>query len=188
MKPVNDTAAWLDQVSNDGELTPLAFKLAFALGQHADPATLIAPGNVKELTKSIRSTEQVLEERLAELAARGHIVVEPPRGRALGRLRLLFKRQARSESGGDARGSVDPFPLARRRSLVLKLARHMAAKPPAAAETYLQQQLGRQIDALHRKGIADQVVEREVRAMESAVRAELWRLVLTPPGTPSGSA
>jgi hypothetical protein len=40
--------------------------------------------------------------------------------------------------------------------------------------------LQRRIDALHRQGLSDQAVEREVRALESAVRSELWRLVLLP--------
>jgi hypothetical protein len=36
--------------------------------------------------------------------------------------------------------------------------------------------------------VSDRVVERESRALESAVRAELWRLVLSPPLTPPGVA
>jgi hypothetical protein len=80
------------------------------------------------------------------------------------------------------------FPLVRRRAVVVKLAAQMAARPMALAERYLQQQLSRQIGALHRKGVRDRVVEREVVALESAVRAELWRLVLTPPITPPGAA
>jgi hypothetical protein len=46
----------------------------------------------------------------------------------------------------------------------------------------------RQIAALHRRRVSDRVVERESRALESAVRAELWRLVLSPPLTPPGVA
>jgi hypothetical protein len=80
------------------------------------------------------------------------------------------------------------FPLARRRALILKLADGMATRPLAAAEKYLQQELRRQINVLHRKGCPDRVVEREVRALESAVRAELWRFVLTPSLTPPGAA
>jgi hypothetical protein len=64
----------------------------------------------------------------------------------------------------------------------------MAKRAPELAEKHLQAQLSRQINALHRKGVSDQRVEREVRALEGAVRAELWRLVLTPPRTPTGSA
>jgi hypothetical protein len=86
------------------------------------------------------------------------------------------------------RSRIVVFPLARRRALIVRLAAQMAARPMALAERYLQQQLGRQIDLLHRKKIPDRIVEREVCALESAVRAELWRLVLTPSVTPPGAA
>jgi hypothetical protein len=81
------------------------------------------------------------------------------------------------------------FPLARRRALILQLANGMASRPLAAAEKYLQRELRRQINVLHRKGCSDRVVEREVRALEWAVRAEVWRVVIAPPSlTPPGAA
>jgi len=63
----------------------------------------------------------------------------------------------------------------------------MAARRPAAAEKHLQQQLRRQINVLHRRQMSDQIIEREVRAFESTVRAELWRLVLTPSFPPDAA-
>jgi uncharacterized protein DUF6074 len=63
----------------------------------------------------------------------------------------------------------------------------MFARVPAAAEKYFQQQLRRQIEALHRKHVPERVVEREIRTLETPVRAELWRLVLTPSVTPPGA-
>ena len=86
------------------------------------------------------------------------------------------------------RGRVAAFPFAHRRGVILRLAEQMAARGPAAAENYLQQQLRRQIEALHRRQVPDRTVEREIRALESAVRAELWRLVLTSSITPPGAA
>ncbi len=86
------------------------------------------------------------------------------------------------------RGKVVVFPFAYRRGLILRLAEQMAARGPAAAEKYLQQQLQRQISTLHRRQVPDRAVEREIRALESAVRAELWRVVLTPSVTPPGAA
>jgi hypothetical protein len=64
----------------------------------------------------------------------------------------------------------------------------MAARKPAEAEKYLQQQLRRQIAALHQRQVSDRLVEQEIGALKSAVRAELWRLVLTPSLTPPGAA
>ena len=78
------------------------------------------------------------------------------------------------------RARIIRFPLARQWPLVSKLARQMAGQMPARAEKTLRAELQRRIDALHRQGLSDQAVEREVRALESAVRSELWRLVLLP--------
>jgi hypothetical protein len=85
------------------------------------------------------------------------------------------------------RARIIRFPLARQRPLVAKLARQMAVQVPARAEKTLRAELQRRIDALHRQGLSDQAVEREIRALELAVRAELWRFVLLP-DLPDGAA
>jgi Family of unknown function (DUF6074) len=79
------------------------------------------------------------------------------------------------------RARVIPFPLAQQRPLVMKLAAEMAARAPWRAEKMLNAELERRIDALHRQGVSDSVVERQVKAFEAAIRAELWRIVLLPP-------
>jgi hypothetical protein len=115
--------ARIDQVTGDSELSPLAFKLAFAIEQRADPVTLASPVAARALTKATGTTEQILQDLLAELAARGHIAIEPAGGRAAGRLRLHFKGAARPQTSGErAELHISPFPLARRRTMVLKLA------------------------------------------------------------------
>ena len=85
------------------------------------------------------------------------------------------------------RAKIIRFPLARQWPLVSKLARQMAGQMPARAEKTLRAELQRRIDALHRQGLSDQAVEREVRALEAAVRSDLWRLVLLP-DVPDGAA
>jgi hypothetical protein len=85
------------------------------------------------------------------------------------------------------RAEIVPFPLAHQRPLVVKLAAQMAAELPARAEKLLRAELLRRIDALHRHGLFDSIVERQVRAFEAAIRAELWRVVLLPPA-PDGAA
>jgi hypothetical protein len=89
--------------------------------------------------------------------------------------------------GRQHRAKVVPFPLAHQRHLVVKLAARMAAEPPTPAEKLLRAELLRRIDALHRQGLSDSAVERDVRAFEAAIRAELWRIVLLPPA-PDGAA
>ena len=63
------------------------------------------------------------------------------------------------------RAKIIRFPLARQWPLVSKLARQMAGQMPARAEKTLRAELQRRIDALHRQGLSDQAVEREVRAL-----------------------
>jgi hypothetical protein len=70
---------------------------------------------------------------------------------------------------------VVAFPFARRRGLIVRLARQMAARGSAEAEEYFQQQMRRQTVALHRRQLSDRAVRQEMGALESAVRAELWR-------------
>jgi Family of unknown function (DUF6074) len=87
-----------------------------------------------------------------------------------------------SSSATPPPSKIVPFPIARRRGLVTKLAAQMLARPADAAETHLSQQLHRQRQVLARKGIADPLIARELRALEAAVRTELWRRVLSAPG------
>lgn len=77
---------------------------------------------------------------------------------------------------------VVPFPLARRRSFIERHARIIAGMRREAGERYLQRQLLIQFDTLERKGVDCGVIEREVQALQSAIRAALWKAVLTPGG------
>ena len=70
------------------------------------------------------------------------------------------------------------FPLARRRDLVRRLAVQVIARPPEKAERHLEAQLRRQGKALRDKGVADDVVGRELSQLVSAVRREVWRAIL----------
>jgi hypothetical protein len=93
-----------------------------------------------------------------------------------------------SGRGGRAKsGKIIHFPLAHRRDLISKITARMAAAPMRHAEKQLRMALQRQVDGLHRKGVPDSVVETQVRALESEIRAELWRLVLVP-SQPTGAA
>ena len=79
------------------------------------------------------------------------------------------------------RAKLIPFPLAQQRPFVVKLAARMAAQVPARAEKTLNAELQRRIDALHRQGLSDSIVERQVKAFEAAIHAQLFRIVLLPP-------
>jgi len=77
---------------------------------------------------------------------------------------------------------VVPFPLARRRGLVLRQAEWFAQQSPAAAEANLLRQVQIQREALLRRGVDPCVVERECSGLVGAIRAVVWALVLTPGG------
>ena len=74
------------------------------------------------------------------------------------------------------------FPLARRVGLIRKQAHFYAEQGPNAAEKNLASQLRTQEEALLRKGVPPEVVKAEVEALRGAIKAAVWRLVLTPGG------
>jgi hypothetical protein len=75
---------------------------------------------------------------------------------------------------------IVPFPLASRRAFVERHARLIAAMNADAGERHLVRQLRFQMENLQRRGIAGEVIEREVASLDAAIRAALWRAVLTP--------
>jgi hypothetical protein len=74
------------------------------------------------------------------------------------------------------------FPSTRRVAFVRRQAASMAARPPGEAQAYLELAIRRQRDTLLRKGVPADVVERDMKALECAIRCALWRSVLTPDG------
>jgi hypothetical protein len=89
--------------------------------------------------------------------------------------------------------TVIPFPLARRRSMICRLARYASQLRSEAAERHIQLQLQVQADTMRRRGVDEDLVRRELKYMESAVRTLLCRSALVPDdrliqGGPNGRA
>lgn len=80
---------------------------------------------------------------------------------------------------GAVSARVLPFPLSRRRDLIRRQAQWFSAQPARAAERNLQHQLGVQLEALRRKGVDDETANAEVVALEGAIRAEVWWVILS---------
>jgi len=74
--------------------------------------------------------------------------------------------------------TVIPFPRTRNRPFVLKHAARMAKLPQKTAEKHLAHQLQVQAQTMTKRGIAPEIIEDEIRALESAIRAELWYVVM----------
>jgi uncharacterized protein DUF6074 len=70
---------------------------------------------------------------------------------------------------------IVPFPLTRRRAFVAKQAAHAAWMRPAAAERYVRYQVQLQGDTMRRKGVPEDLVQRELKCFETAVRVALHR-------------
>jgi hypothetical protein len=75
-----------------------------------------------------------------------------------------------------AKPGAIPFPLSRRRYLIVRLAIQVAARAPDAGEAHLWRQLDRQANTLRRKQVSEQAIQREIRALAAAVDAELSQL------------
>lgn len=80
----------------------------------------------------------------------------------------------------DRRPLVVPFPIARRRDLVEAVAAGMLKRAPAQAERHLEFSADRQAIVLRRRGIEQSVIDEQIAVFVSAVRAEVWRLVMAP--------
>ena len=77
---------------------------------------------------------------------------------------------------------IVPYPLSRRRDLVRRQAALVARSSPRAADNILAHALDTQRQALLRKGCDPAVADAEVAALEGAIRAEVWRVILSPGG------
>lgn len=65
---------------------------------------------------------------------------------------------------------IVPFPLAKRRQLIARQARYAAALSTDAAERHIAQQLPTQADAMRRKGVELNLIQHELKSMETAIR------------------
>lgn len=77
---------------------------------------------------------------------------------------------------------VLPFRFARRLPQIRKTALYMVTVPSNHAEGHLREQLRRLEDGLRRKGISEPLIRSEVESYESAIRAHLWRLLVSQGG------
>jgi hypothetical protein len=77
--------------------------------------------------------------------------------------------------------TVVPFPQNRRRRFVTRNAVRLAGLPHTTAEKILAATLQQQARVMARKGVPPDLVERERRKLECAIRAALWQQILLRP-------
>jgi hypothetical protein len=73
---------------------------------------------------------------------------------------------------------IVPFPAVRRLGYVRNMARCLASYSIKGAERTLAAQLNAQRTAMLRKGVQREVVAREIRSLELAIRTALWTVVM----------
>lgn len=76
--------------------------------------------------------------------------------------------------------AILPFPIARRKYFIAKQASHAALINPDAGVRYLEHQLDVQAETMRRKGINEDLIQRELRCMRLALQAEFAGSVLQP--------
>ena len=75
--------------------------------------------------------------------------------------------------------TILPYPIARRVAFIRKQADQSACLNPSASERYLEYQLQVQRDAMRRRGVTEDLIARELKCMELAIRQELLRTSLS---------
>lgn len=82
-----------------------------------------------------------------------------------------------------AKALVLPFPRSKNERFVTRQANRAAELNPDACERHILQQVKIQADAMARRGISPDLIQRETRCLEAAIRAALWTAVMRPPGS-----
>jgi hypothetical protein len=74
--------------------------------------------------------------------------------------------------------TIVSFPIAARRDLIGRIVEQMLDRDAEAAEQHLRQHIACQERTLFKKQIPAEAIARELKSLEAAVRAGLWRYVL----------
>jgi len=75
--------------------------------------------------------------------------------------------------------TVFPFPLARRRAMIVRQSRYAAELNPDSAERFIRQQLKIQGDNMRRRGVPQNLIAHQLMCMEAAIRRELQDSILS---------
>ena len=78
--------------------------------------------------------------------------------------------------------AVVPFPIARRRDFIVRQAQYALSLKPQKGEEHIARQVQCQAQAMRRRGVAEDLVGRELNSMAAAIRAVMWQVVMQTPG------
>jgi hypothetical protein len=168
-------SVWLAGVHADPELSDHAFKVAFTLSQAADASGFVRSSALAKISND----REPIADVLGRLAARGHLEARGNQRKIEG-FQIIVPVARASVPRRSKTASIVPFPVAERGAFIHKQAARIATLSQAQGDAHLRQQLRIQADAMRRKGVTEEIITREIRSAESAIKAELWRCILTP--------
>lgn len=79
--------------------------------------------------------------------------------------------------------AVIPFPRVKNRAFITRHAIRMTEMAPEKGEAHLRRLLEQQMDVMRKRGIPEPVIVEEARAVECAIRAALWHVVILEGGS-----
>lgn len=155
---------WQRRAVGDLRLDPAAALLACAIYCHTSGAD--SSFSRGELARLGRGSAAAIAAAINQLVLSGYLETLGNRYRA----RVLDPAAPRL-------AAITPFPLRRRLAFIRKHGARIATlASKAQADAHLRQQIVIQADALRRKSVPEETIAREIRSLESAIRAEVWRI------------
>jgi hypothetical protein len=153
-------------------LAPMTLSVTRRMPIYADPGGVMWVDHA-DLARRCRTDAAAICAALEQLARRGHVSVV--RGDDL-RVGYRFAGAPVPPNGP----VVVPFPRRANRAYIEDMAAAMARMPRATAQLYLRRMLWVYAGQLRRRGIAEELIEREIDTLAAAIRAASFGAVLTP--------
>lgn len=153
-------------------LAPMTLSVARRMPIYADSAGVMWVDHA-DLARRCRTDVVAIWVALEQLARRGHVSVVRAADRRVG---YRFAGAPVPPNGP----VVVPFPRRANRAYIEDMAAAMARMPRATAELYLRRMLWLHAGQLRLRGIAEELIEREIDTVAAAIRAASFGAVLTP--------
>jgi DNA-binding transcriptional MocR family regulator len=155
-------------------LAPMALSVARLLPEWPDVNGIMRPDH-RAVARELHTDVVTIVGALEQLVRRGHLIVEPREGERPG-----YRFAAAPMSRKPSPPRVVPFPRGRDRGFVERQAARMARLSRDAASRYLCHMLQGHAADLRARGIAEQLIEREIDTLSHAINGASFSAVLIP--------
>jgi hypothetical protein len=155
-------------------LAPMTLRVARRLPASADAGGIMQP-DLRALARELHTDVPAILGALQQLARREHLIAVPTGEGERPGYRFAAARALKRPSA-----RVVPFPRRHDRAFVQRQAGRMARLSRVGAANYLRHMLHGHAADLRARGIAEDLIEREIDALSVAVRAASFTAVLAP--------